>query len=79
MDQMEEQFSMIIQRHHDCIHNCDRPRMAPQPLVKGGTVIKVIEDVEFPVNRCDEHMSGEFRQFLLGCGCPPAIVAQAGY
>ena len=79
MDQMEERFSMIIQRHHDCIHNCDRPRMAPQPLVKGGTVIKVIEDVEFLVNGCDEHMSGEFRQFLLGCGCPPAIVAQAGY
>ncbi|MGO8902323.1 MAG: hypothetical protein ACLQU5_28835 [Isosphaeraceae bacterium] len=58
---------------------CDRPKVAPQPLVKGGTVIKVIEDVEFLVNRCDEHINGEFRQFLLDCGCPPAIGAQAAY
>jgi hypothetical protein len=77
--QLDERFDMIIQRRHDCIHNCDRPKVAPQPLVKGGTVIKVIEDVEFLVNRCDEHINGEFRQFLLDCGCPPAIVAQAGY
>jgi hypothetical protein len=77
--QMDDRFAKIIQRRHDCIHNCDRPRMAPQPLVKGGTVIKVIEDVEFLVNRCDEHINGEFRQFLLLCGCPRAIVAQAGY
>ena len=54
-------------------------KVAPQPLVKGGTVIKVIEDVEFLVTRCDEHIHGEFRQFLLRCGCPPAIVSQAGY
>jgi hypothetical protein len=78
-DQMEERLGKIIQRRHDCIHNCDRPKMAPQPLVKGGTVIKVIEDVEFLVNRCDEHINREFREFLLLCGCPPAIVAQAGY
>ena len=78
-DQMEERFGTIIQRRHDCIHNCDRPKVAPQPLVKGGTVIKVIEDVEFLVNRCDEHINGEFRQFLLDCGCPPAIVAQVTY
>jgi hypothetical protein len=78
-DQMEVRFRTIIQRRHDCIHNCDRPKMAPQPLVKGGTVVKVIEDVEFLVNRCNEHINGEFRQFLLACGCPPATVAQAGY
>src|SRR3954452_12766067 len=67
--QMEKRFfeedspMSIFQRRHDCIHNCDRPRMTPQPLEKASTVIKVIEDVEFLVNRCDEHITGEFRQF----------------
>ena len=77
--QMEERFGAIIQRRHDCIHNCDRPKMAPQPLLKGGTVVKVIEDVEFLVNRCDEHVNSEFRRFLLSTGCPSAIAIQAGY
>jgi len=77
--QLEERFEKIIQRRHDCIHNCDRPKMAPQPLVKGGTVIKVTEDVEFLVSRCDEHINAEFREFLRGCGCPDPIIRQAGY
>jgi hypothetical protein len=77
--QMEERFAAIFQRRHDCIHNCDRPKVSPQELLKGGTVLKVIEDVEFLVNRCDEHINAEFRQFLLDAGCPAAVVAQAGY
>jgi hypothetical protein len=77
--QLTERFESIIQRRHDCIHNCDRPRVAPQRLVLGGTVIKVIEDVEFLVHRCDEHINSEFRQFLLTRGCPAAIINQAGY
>jgi hypothetical protein len=76
---LEERFDSIIQRRHDCIHNCDRPKMAPQPLVKGTTVIKVIEDVEFLVNRCDEHINAEFREFLRLSGCSAAIIRQAGY
>ena len=39
--------------------------MTPQPLEKASTVVKVIEDVEFLVNRCDEHVAIEFRHFLL--------------
>jgi hypothetical protein len=77
--QLDERFQMIIQRRHDCIHNCDRPKMAPQPLVKAGTVIKVVEDVEFLVCRCDEHISTEFREFLRLCGCPDLIIRQANY
>jgi hypothetical protein len=53
--------------------------VAPQPLNRRGTVVKVIEDVEFLVQRSDEHIQTEFRHFLLGCHCPPAIVAAAGY
>lgn len=76
---LERRFETIIQRRHDCIHNCDRPKMAPQPLVNGRTVIRVIEDVEFLVNRCDEHIDSEFREFLSLCGCSATIIRQAGY
>jgi hypothetical protein len=78
-EQMEARYRDLFQRRHDCIHNCDRPRVSPQALHLGGTVLKVIQDAEFLVHRCDEHLTAEFREFLLGTGCPPAIVAQAGY
>ena len=78
-EQMEERYRDHFQRRHDCIHNCDRPRVSPQALHLGGTVLKVIQDAEFLVQRCDEHINAEFREFLLRIGCPPAIVAQAGY
>lgn len=78
-DHLEDRFQAIFQRRHDCIHNCDRPRVSPQPLDKGGTVLRVIQDVEFLVNRCDEHITSEFRQFLVGVGCSAATIAQAGY
>jgi hypothetical protein len=79
IDQFEDRFRTIFQRRHDCIHNCDRPRVSPQPLDKGGTVLKVIQDVEFLVNRCDEHINSEFREFLVGVGCSETTIAQAGY
>lgn len=78
-DHMKDRYADLFQRRHDCIHNCDRPKVSPQPLPLSGTVTKVIEDAEFLVRRCDEHINEEFRVFLLATGCPPAIVAQAGY
>jgi hypothetical protein len=78
-EQMEDRYRDLFQRRHDCIHNCDRPRVSPQALHFGGTVLRVIQDAEFLVGRCDEHINAEFRQFLLGTGCPAAIIAQAGY
>lgn len=79
IEQFEDRFRAIFQRRHDCIHNCDRPRMSPQPLDKGGTVLKVIQDVEYLVNRSDEHIAIEFRQFLVDAGCTAATIAQAAY
>jgi hypothetical protein len=76
---LEERFREIFQRRHDCIHNCDRPRVKPQRLTSPGVVLHVLEDSEFLVRRCDEHINREFRQFLLGTGCPTAIVGQVGY
>lgn len=78
-DQFEDRFRAIFQRRHDCIHNCDRPRMSPQPLDKGGTVLKVVQDVAYLVERSDEHINFEFRQFLSDVGCSAATIAQAGY
>jgi hypothetical protein len=77
--QLDDRFRDIFQRRHDCIHNCDRPRVAPQSLKLAGTVTKVIQDIEFLVNRCDEQILSEFRQFLLGAGCTPVTAAQVGY
>jgi len=78
-DQLEDRFRAIFQRRHDCIHNCDRPRMSPQPLDRSGTVLKVIEDIEFLVHRSDEHINTEFHQFLVGVGCSATTITQAGY
>ena len=76
---MEDCFREIFQRRHDCIHNCDRPKVKPQPLPAPALVHLVIEDVAFLVRRCDEHINGEFRQFLLDTGCPAAIIGHVGY
>lgn len=78
-EQMDDRYRDLFQRRHDCIHNCDRPRVSPQALPLSGTVLKVIQDAEFLVYRCDEHINAEFREFLLRANCPAAIVAQAGY
>jgi hypothetical protein len=51
----------------------------PQPLTADNVVRNVLEDVEFLVRRCDEHINREFREFLLGTGCPAAVVGQVGY
>jgi len=53
--------------------------MSPQPLDKGGTVLKVIQDVEYLVHRSDEHINSEFREFLRSAGCSTSTIAQAGY
>ncbi|MBI1918551.1 MAG: hypothetical protein HYS12_27985 [Planctomycetes bacterium] len=77
--QMQDRYERIFQRRHDCIHNCDRPRIAPQALDLASTVLKIVQDVEFLVHRCDEHINAEFREFLVGIGCSGAIIRQAGY
>jgi hypothetical protein len=78
-DQLEDRFWTIFQRRHDCIHNCDRPKMSPQPLDNSRTVLKVIQDIEYLVHRSDEHINTEFRQFLFDVGCSGATIARAGY
>lgn len=77
--QLADRFDEIFQRRHDCIHNCDRPRNRPQKLNISGSVLKVIQDVEFLVMRCDEHLNSEIREFLRGCGCTQKVCKGVGY
>jgi len=53
--------------------------MSPQPMEKGRTVVKAIQDVQYLVFRCDEHINVEFREFLIGIGCSATTIGQAGY
>lgn len=67
----------IFQRRHDCIHNCDRPKVAPQSLRRTGTVRNVIRDVEFFAGSINTHLDVEFPAFLRGLGFPAAAVQAA--
>lgn len=77
--QFEDRFQEVFQRRHDCIHNCDRPKMRPQPLRRAQTVKNVIDDLEFLVLRCDEHLQTEIPRFLANIGCSTATIASVGY
>ncbi len=67
--QMEERLTMIFQRRHDCIHNCDRPKIAiNRRNINPNYVRDVITDLEYIVNRCHEDFIVEFPFFLRGLG-----------
>ena len=67
VEKFEVRMTRIFQRRHDCIHNCDRPKLALQPIRKA-MVLKAIEDMEFLVNRCHEAFVTEFPEYLRSCG-----------
>ncbi|MCB2141391.1 hypothetical protein KQH29_00445 [bacterium] len=80
LEAMKQRFDEVIfQRRHDCIHNCDRPKVAPQRLRLPGTVGNVIRDTEFLVSRFDDHLGAEAHHFLSGLGFSNATIAQVGY
>lgn len=69
-DRFAKRFKSIFQRRHDCIHNCDRVRIAINPYqIKDSVhVNRVIDDIEFLVFRCVEEFQREIRQYLLDLG-----------
>jgi hypothetical protein len=69
----------LIQRRHDCIHNCDRPRNAPQAVGNPGSVRNVIRDIRFAVVNCDDHIDTEFGLFLTRIGCDAVTRNALGY
>jgi len=71
LEHLEEHYEAIFQRRHDCIHNCDRPKTAMQPI--GHTAVsKTIDDIEFLVARCHEAFLDEFPVYLTNLGFSPA-------
>jgi hypothetical protein len=58
---------VVFQRRHDCIHNCDRPKVSLQQIRSAG-VMKRIEEVEFLVDRCHESFLDEFGLYLSTFG-----------
>jgi hypothetical protein len=76
---LKRRYTVIIQRRHDCIHNCDRPKIALRRVRSANSVRRVVRDVEFLVANVNSHVDTEFRQFLLGLGCTPHTVNQVGY
>ena len=75
-----QRFGQIIQRRHDCIHNCDRPKVTVQRVPGPGTINNVIRDIEFLVDQCNHHLDQEFEHFLrTTLGCNAGTMNQLGY
>jgi hypothetical protein len=67
LEHFGKRYEMIFQRRHDCIHNCDRPKVALQQ-VGHVEVGKMIADIEFLVARCHDAFRAEFPVYLNNLG-----------
>jgi hypothetical protein len=76
---LNKRFSQIIQRRHDCIHNCDRPRSVPKRIRSAASIRLILNDIDFLVRHVDEHVDTEFPQFLSSLGCTAITINQVGY
>ena len=65
-------YELIFQRRHDCIHNCDRPKISIQSTqINDAYVEKVIADLKFLVMRCNEDFVTDFPAYLNRLGFNP--------
>ena len=67
VEQFIARMKVLFQRRHDCIHNCDRPKVAPQAI---GPVQakKALEDISFLVERTHQALQAEFPRYLQRLG-----------
>jgi len=70
VSKLNARFEQIFQRRNDCIHNCDRPKVALQPIAPV-QVEKTLRDIEFLVSRCHEAFLAEFPVYLNALGFSP--------
>lgn len=75
---VNERYSKIFQRRHDCIHNCDRPKQSLQ-TISFTRIDKVIKDLSLLVTVIDQHIESEFNDFLTHVGCNAVTKNSAGY
>lgn len=69
----ENRMADIFQRRHDCIHNCDRPKVALQSIAPA-QVQKIIEDLCFLVDRSHDALFTEFPKYLKRLGFNPVSI-----
>lgn len=67
LEKIGKRVQVLFQRRHDCIHNCDRPKMALQTITSDATE-KALEDVVFLVERGTDHIRAEYPQYLRDRG-----------
>lgn len=67
----EKRYERIFKRRHDCIHNCDRPKIALDTSVVMSAVAieKILYDIRFLVDRCHESLIAGYPQYLTRIGC----------
>ncbi len=65
----ENRMEIIFQRRHDCIHNCDRPKVAINTdNLNLDYINKVLDDICFLVDRFEESILAEFPEWLQSLG-----------
>lgn len=74
----ESRFHEIIQRRHDCIHNCDRPKTSPQSI-RPVHVKHAMEDIEFLVTNFDTWVDREYIDCLTRLGSTATTIAHVQY
>lgn len=73
LEKLTSRYNSIIQRRHDCIHNCDRPKLSLLGITSLD-VEKAIDDIEFLVHTLDRHIASNLRRHLLSIGCSRTLV-----
>jgi len=63
MEHFNDHYELLFQRRHDCIHNCDRPKMTLQ-AINHTIVLKRVEDIEFLVSCCHDDFLARFPDYL---------------
>ncbi|MEL6771640.1 MAG: hypothetical protein AAFP18_11300 [Bacteroidota bacterium] len=71
----ESRFKETFQRRHDCIHNCDRPKVRPQTITDKA-VKKRIADIRFLVDRCEDALVDQFPKYLNDLGFSNTTISQ---
>lgn len=66
----QNRYERIFQRRHDCIHNCDRPKVAVDTsiITNGEGVFKVLYDISFLVSRCHDALVQHYARYLTDMG-----------
>lgn len=75
---IKDRYSKIFQRRHDCIHNCDRPKLSMQ-TISYTRAEKVVSDLNLLVDIIDPHIESEFNELLNHIGCDAITRNQVGY